>query len=130
MTALPLNFICKPVLRLSRLSVGNLPRYMTMAAVLVLWASAQQPEDLQQQLQQLKQQYEETTQQAIVPDHSPAAVLEEILPDLDQVLMMSVNPGFGHQDFIQSTLPKSARLTNDRADIDGDNSYYISIHSS
>ena len=53
MTALPLNFICKPVLRLSRLSVGNLRRYMTMAAVMVLSASAQQPEDLQQQLQQL-----------------------------------------------------------------------------
>src|SRR5262245_34859219 len=37
---------------------------------------------------------------------APAFVLEEILPDLDQVLVMTVNPGFGHQHFIRSTLPK------------------------
>jgi ribulose-phosphate 3-epimerase len=37
---------------------------------------------------------------------TPAGVLEEILPDLDQVLVMTVNPGFGHQHFIHSTLPK------------------------
>jgi len=37
---------------------------------------------------------------------TPASVLEEILPDLDQVLVMTVNPGFGHQHFLVSTLPK------------------------
>ena len=37
---------------------------------------------------------------------TPASVLEEILPDLDQVLVMTVNPGFGHQHFLESTLPK------------------------
>src|SRR5215469_12204631 len=37
---------------------------------------------------------------------TPAPVLEEILPDLDQVLVMTVNPGFGHQHFLKSTLPK------------------------
>ncbi len=37
---------------------------------------------------------------------TPATVLEEILPDLDQVLVMTVNPGFGHQPFIHNTLPK------------------------
>jgi ribulose-phosphate 3-epimerase len=42
---------------------------------------------------------------------TPAAVLEEILPDLDQVLVMTVNPGFGHQHFIQSTLPKLRRVS-------------------
>ncbi len=41
---------------------------------------------------------------------TPAAVLEEILPDLDQVLVMTVNPGFGHQQFLQSTLPKIRRV--------------------
>lgn len=40
-----------------------------------------------------------------------AAVLEEILPDLDQVLVMTVNPGFGHQHFIHSTLPKIRRVS-------------------
>ena len=41
---------------------------------------------------------------------TPAAVLEEILPDLDQVLVMTVNPGFGHQHFIHTTLPKIGRV--------------------
>jgi len=41
---------------------------------------------------------------------TPASVLEEILPDLDQVLVMTVNPGFGHQHFLQSTLPKVRRV--------------------
>ncbi len=37
---------------------------------------------------------------------TPAAVLEEVLPDLDLVLVMTVNPGYGHQHFIHSTLAK------------------------
>ena len=41
---------------------------------------------------------------------TPAAVLEEILSDLDQVLVMTVNPGFGHQRFLESTLPKVRRV--------------------
>ena len=41
---------------------------------------------------------------------TPAAVLEEILPDLDQVLVMTVDPGFGHQDFLYSTLGKISRV--------------------
>src|SRR5215469_15065890 len=35
-----------------------------------------------------------------------AAVLEEILSDVDQVLVMTVDPGFGHQQFLATTLPK------------------------
>jgi len=42
---------------------------------------------------------------------TPAFVLEEILPDVDQVLVMTVNPGFGHQHFIHSTLPKIRRVS-------------------
>jgi ribulose-phosphate 3-epimerase len=41
---------------------------------------------------------------------TPASVLEEILPDLDLVLVMTVNPGFGHQHFIHSMLPKIRRV--------------------
>ena len=40
---------------------------------------------------------------------TPAAVLEEIMQDLDQVLVMTVNPGFGHQHFLHGTLPKIGR---------------------
>jgi len=41
---------------------------------------------------------------------TPAAVLEEILPALDVVLVMTVNPGFGHQHFLHSTLSKILRV--------------------
>ena len=40
----------------------------------------------------------------------PAAVLEEILQDVDQVFVMTVNPGVGHQHFIHTTLPKIRRV--------------------
>jgi len=39
-----------------------------------------------------------------------SGVLEEIVPDLDQVLVMTVNPGFGHQQFLPTTLPKIGRV--------------------
>jgi ribulose-phosphate 3-epimerase len=42
--------------------------------------------------------------------HTPVAVLEDILPDLDMVLIMSVNPGFGGQKFIPSALQKIIKL--------------------
>ncbi|HEY7357992.1 MAG TPA: ribulose-phosphate 3-epimerase [Ktedonobacterales bacterium] len=41
---------------------------------------------------------------------TPAEVLEEILPDLDLVLAMTVNPGFGGQEFIPGVLSKLRRL--------------------
>jgi len=41
---------------------------------------------------------------------TPLSILEEILPDLDYVLLMSVNPGFGGQSFIPATLDKIRRL--------------------
>jgi len=40
---------------------------------------------------------------------TPPTVLGEILQDLDQVLIMTVNPGFGHQHFLPATLPKIRR---------------------
>jgi len=41
---------------------------------------------------------------------TPTSVLEEILGDVEQVLVMTVNPGFGHQHFIHTTLPKIGRV--------------------
>ena len=46
----------------------------------------------------------------VINPATPAAVLEEILPDVDQVLVMTVNPGFGNQHFLDSTLPKIRRV--------------------
>ena len=42
---------------------------------------------------------------------TPLSVLDDILPDLDYVLVMSVNPGFGGQRFIPSSIAKVADLT-------------------
>jgi ribulose-phosphate 3-epimerase len=42
--------------------------------------------------------------------HTPVSVLEEILPELDMVLIMSVNPGFGAQKFIESSFEKVGKL--------------------
>jgi len=39
-----------------------------------------------------------------------SGVLEEIVQDLDQVLVMTVDPGFGHQPFLRTTLPKIGRV--------------------
>jgi ribulose-phosphate 3-epimerase len=41
---------------------------------------------------------------------TPASVLEEILSDVDQILVMTVSPGFGHQEFLSSMLAKVARV--------------------
>jgi ribulose-phosphate 3-epimerase len=41
---------------------------------------------------------------------TPAGVLEEILPEIDQVLVMTVDPGFGHQSFLYTTLSKISRV--------------------
>jgi ribulose-phosphate 3-epimerase len=40
---------------------------------------------------------------------TPAEMLEEIMQDIDQVLVMTVSPGFGHQHFLHTTLPKIGR---------------------
>lgn len=41
---------------------------------------------------------------------TPAHVLQEVLPDLDLVLVMTVNPGFGGQAFIERTIDKISQL--------------------
>ena len=42
--------------------------------------------------------------------HTPVSLLEDILADVDMVLIMSVNPGFGGQRFIENSLEKVSRL--------------------
>jgi len=42
--------------------------------------------------------------------HTPVGVLEDVLQDLDLVLVMSVNPGFGGQTFIPRTIEKVKTL--------------------
>lgn len=42
--------------------------------------------------------------------HTPVSCLEEIITDLDLVMLMSVNPGFGGQKFIEHSVDKTRRL--------------------
>lgn len=42
--------------------------------------------------------------------HTPVSVLEDIIEDLDLVMLMSVNPGFGGQRFIEHSVEKTRRL--------------------
>jgi len=44
--------------------------------------------------------------------HTPVSLLHDIIGDLDMVLVMSVNPGFGGQKFIANTLNKVSELRN------------------
>jgi ribulose-phosphate 3-epimerase len=47
---------------------------------------------------------------AVLNPHTPPDMLDWVLGDLDMVLVMSVNPGFGGQKFIQGVLPKLTAL--------------------
>ncbi len=46
----------------------------------------------------------------VLNPHTPVSVLEEIIPFVDYVLLMSVNPGFGGQSFITTIVDKTAKL--------------------
>jgi len=46
----------------------------------------------------------------VINPATPATVLEEIIHDVDQVLVMTVNPGFGGQHFLHSTLAKIQKV--------------------
>lgn len=60
------------------------------------------------------QQIKETGAKAGVAlnPHTPVSLLDDVLEDLDMVLLMSVNPGFGGQKFIYNTIPKIKQLND------------------
>ena len=59
--------------------------------------------------------------------HTPVSLLSDIINDIDVVCIMSVNPGFGGQSFIENTYDKvrelkamiTAKNTNTKIEIDG-----------
>ncbi len=61
----------------------------------------------------------------VLNPHSPVHLLEEILPDVDYVLLMSVNPGFGGQSFIETTIQKVEKLK--KMIINADNECLIQV---
>lgn len=67
-----------------------------------------------QHLHRTVQQIKDTGAKAGVAlnPHTPVHLLDEIITDLDMVLLMSVNPGFGGQKFIHNTYRKIEALKN------------------
>jgi ribulose-phosphate 3-epimerase len=49
---------------------------------------------------------------------TPCSAIEAVIDDVDMVLVMTVNPGWGGQGFIESTLPKIAWVRSKRPDMD------------
>ncbi|TCI31807.1 ribulose-phosphate 3-epimerase [Exiguobacterium sp. SL-10] len=50
----------------------------------------------------------------VLNPHTPLSSIEHVLGDVDMVLLMTVNPGFGGQKFIESVVPKIAALNEMR----------------
>ncbi|MCT4782761.1 MULTISPECIES: ribulose-phosphate 3-epimerase [Exiguobacterium] len=50
----------------------------------------------------------------VLNPHTPISTIEHVVQDVDMVLLMTVNPGFGGQAFIESVVPKIAALRNMR----------------
>lgn len=68
-------------------------------------------------LHRVIQQIHETGVKAgvAINPHTPLVMLEEVLPIVDQIVVMSVNPGFGGQSFIESVYDKLRRLRSSLA---------------
>lgn len=49
---------------------------------------------------------------------TPLVMIEDVVDDVDQVLLMTVNPGFGGQSFIESVVPKIIALREAMPDLD------------
>ncbi|MDV7719070.1 ribulose-phosphate 3-epimerase [Pediococcus ethanolidurans] len=56
---------------------------------------------------------------------TPISLVEDVLPIVDQVLIMTVNPGFGGQKFISQMIPKIQRLNQLRQT--GENNFAIEV---
>ncbi|WP_144509294.1 ribulose-phosphate 3-epimerase [Bacillus sp. FJAT-22090] len=48
----------------------------------------------------------------VLNPHTPIETIQHVLEDIDMVLFMTVNPGFGGQKFIHSVVPKVKQLSN------------------
>jgi ribulose-phosphate 3-epimerase len=48
----------------------------------------------------------------VINPATPVSTIENIIEDIDMVLLMTVNPGFGGQKFIQSVLPKIKQVSD------------------
>jgi ribulose-phosphate 3-epimerase len=74
-------------------------------SILVHWEGSS---NLHRTLQQIKSHGKQAG--VVINPATPASVLEEVVAEVSLVLVMTVNPGWGGQKFIESTLPKIGRV--------------------
>ena len=86
------------------------PRRLLTAFVLIAAASSASAEDLGPQVAKFAQEQLGKKVGVAINPATPLAVLQEILGEVDLVLCMTVDPGFGGQALIPSTVPKIERL--------------------
>ncbi len=56
----------------------------------------------------------------VVNPHNNIELIRDVIPDIDYVLLMSVNPGFGGQHFIESTYGRIEKLTGIKQELNPD----------
>ena len=106
----PINKICKKPLDI-HLMIEKPERYLAEFATLspyMLTVHVEACAHLHRIIQQIKA-FGIRVGIALNP-HTPISLLEEVIADIDMVCVMSVNPGFGGQKFIQNTYPKIKKL--------------------
>ncbi|MCY9134544.1 ribulose-phosphate 3-epimerase [Bacillus atrophaeus] len=62
----------------------------------------------------------------VLNPHTPVDIIKHVIEELDLVLLMTVNPGFGGQKFIHSVLPKISEVRR-LADVKGKNEILIEV---
>lgn len=91
--------------------VRNPERYIELAAKAgadVITVHVEATEHIHRALQLIKQQGVKAG--VVINPGTPVALIEPLLAEVDQVLVMTVNPGFGGQKFIPATLTKIKQL--------------------
>lgn len=95
----------------AHLMIDNPGNYITdfaEAGVNILTVQAEACLHLQRVLTQIREQGMKAG--VALNPHTPESVLEYVMGDLDLILIMTVNPGFGGQKFIQSVVPKIEKV--------------------
>ena len=85
-------------------------RFCTEANASVLTVHYEACTHLHRTIQNIKNQHVKAG--VALNPHSPVSLLEDIIEEVDLVLLMSVNPGFGGQSFIKQTYKKIEQLKN------------------
>lgn len=106
----------RPVTRLPldvHLMIENPERYITnfaKAGADIITVHVEACKHLHRTIQQIRA--EGVKPGVVINPHTPVSMIEHVLEDIDMVLLMTVNPGFGGQSFIHSVLPKIKQVSD------------------